>query len=156
MERDGLFANHMPTFPMIHPHPPEDFMPQSYRALIAAPPGLMRRSLWAVLTTFSEIVLIGDADDCLSAQQMSQALKPDILLISADLPENEVEMLLRGFDEAGRYKPYTIVFVNISGQRYRALAAGASSVLWQSDSTRQLAMILKQFQMIQTSAQPGN
>ena len=121
-------------------------MLQSYQALIAAPPGVMRRSLRAVLSTIPDIVLIGEADGCLSAQDMSQTLKPDILLISADLPKNEVEMLLQGFHKNGRYKPYSIVFTNTSFQKRQALLAGADAVLWQSDSTHQLADALSRVQ----------
>jgi hypothetical protein len=37
-------------------------MTKQYRALIAAPPGLMRRALRAVLATFPIVELIGEAD----------------------------------------------------------------------------------------------
>ena len=121
-------------------------MSQPYRVMIAAPPGLIRRSLRTVLDTFSDIELIGDADGCLSAQSISQELKPDILVIAAGLPENEVTMLLQGFQNDGRYRPYTIVFVNTANQKRQMRQAGADAVLWQFDSTNQLANILKQFQ----------
>ena len=126
-------------------------MSQSYRSLIAAPPGVMRRSLLAVLTTIPDIELIGEADGCLSAQAMSQSLKPDILLIAAGLPEKEVTMLLQGFYNNGHHKPYTIVFVNTGRQKRQALSAGAGAVLWQSDSTRHLADALNHFQTTSAS-----
>ena len=121
-------------------------MPHPCRALIAAPPGLMRRSLWAVLSTFPYIQLIGEAGGCLSAQSMSQELKPDIMLISAELPADDVSILLRNFAREDHHKPYTIVFVSTSEQKRRALEAGADAALWQSGSTRRLEEILKQFQ----------
>ena len=127
-------------------------MTQHFRALIAAPPGLIRRSLRAVLATLPNIDLIGEADGCLSAQQMSQALRPDIVLLAAGLPEKEVTMLLKGFQEAGQCKPRTIVFVITCSQRRKARAAGADAVLWQSDTTRQLEDTLAQFQKLQTSS----
>ncbi len=128
-------------------------MIHSYRAMIAAPPGLLRRSLRAVLAAFPHIELIGEADGCLSAQTTSQTLKPDILFISAALPENEVKALLQGFRDKDRYKPYTIVFVNTSSQKRQAVAAGADAVLWQFDTTQQLTHILNQFQASQTPSQ---
>lgn len=121
-------------------------MPQPYRALIAAPPGLVRQSLRAVLTTLAEVELIGEADGCLSAQAISQELKPDILLVVAGLPGNEVAMLLQGFQNDGWHRPYTIVFVNTASQKQQMLLAGADAVLWQFDSTKQLANTLNQFQ----------
>ena len=126
-------------------------MPNPYRALIAAPPGLMRRSLRAVLATFPTITLIGEADGCLSAQTMSQTLKPDIILIAAGLPEKEVTMLLQGFHQYGRYKPYTIVFANTASQKQKAVLAGADAVLWRFDSTLQLTDALNRFQIANTS-----
>jgi CheY-like chemotaxis protein len=90
--------------------------------------------------------LIGEADGCLSAQTMSQTLKPDIILIAAGLPEKEVTMLLQGFHQYGRYKPYTIVFANTASQKRKAISAGADAVLWRSDSTLQLTDALNRFQ----------
>jgi len=124
-------------------------MTKQYRALIAAPPGLMRRSLRAVLATFPTVELIGEADGCLSAQRMTETEKPDIILIATGLPEREVAMLLQGFQEEGRFKPHTIVFVNTNHQKKWAREAGADAVLLQSASTHLLANILAQFQTIQ-------
>jgi DNA-binding NarL/FixJ family response regulator len=121
-------------------------MSQLDRAMIAAPPGLIRQSLRTVLDTFYRIELIGEADGCLSAQLMSQELKPDILLVAAGLPENEVTMLLQGFQNDGWHRPYTVVFVNTASQKQRMLLAGADAVLWQFDSTKQVANTLNQFQ----------
>jgi len=45
-------------------------MLQSYRALMASPPGLMRRSLRAVVATFPDIVLIGEADGCVPCKNL--------------------------------------------------------------------------------------
>jgi AmiR/NasT family two-component response regulator len=90
--------------------------------------------------------LIGEADGCLTAQQMTQTLKPDILLIAAGLPEREVVMLLEGFQDKDQYRPKTIVFVNTSQQKMQATAAGADAVLLQSAPTHQLANILTHFQ----------
>ncbi len=128
-------------------------MPQRFRALIAAPPGLMRRSLRAVLATFPEIDLIGEADGCLSALTMSQTLQPDILLLSADLPENEVTALLQKVGAFEGYRPRTVAFVNTLGQKRQILNAGAEAVLWQSDTTRKLSRILQRFQSSSTSSQ---
>jgi chemotaxis response regulator CheB len=104
-----------------------------------------------VLTTFPDIELIGEADGCLSAQSISQEMKPDILLMSAELPENEVVMLLQGSVKNSHYKPYTIVLVNTARQKQRMLSAGADAVLWQFDSTKQLADTLKQLQTTRSS-----
>jgi DNA-binding NarL/FixJ family response regulator len=113
----------------------------------------MRRSLWAVLASFPDITLVGEADGYITAQAMSQSLKPDILIISADLPENEVTLLLRGFLEKNGPRPYSVVFVNTNRQRQQVLAAGADAVLWHTDSTRQLAETLRQFQVTQSASQ---
>ena len=126
-------------------------MTHRYRTLIAAPPGLMRRSLRAVLATFPVIELVGEADGCLSAQLMSQTLRPDIVLVAAGLPNKEVAMLLQGFREEGQYKPYTILFVNTGQEKCWARSAGADAVLLQSDPTHQLADVLNQFQSLHTA-----
>ena len=144
-----------PFFPFLlflfAPPSPEIFMTNPCRMLIAAPPGLMRRSLRAVLATFPTVELIGEADGCLSAKFMSETLKPDILLIAAGLPEKEVTMLLQEIQREEQHKPYSIVLVNTNNQKQAARAAGADAVLWQSGSTQELEDILQQFRTITTS-----
>ena len=150
IERASHFSHPLSFFVTF---PPEIFMTTPYRMLIVAHPGLMRRSLRAVLATFPTIELIGEADGCLSAKLMSETLKPDILLIAAGLPEKEIVMLLQEIQKKDQHKPYVIALVNTSGQRQAVRAARANAVLWQSDSTRQLADALKRFQVTQTSSQ---
>ena len=114
------------------------------RTLVVSAPGIMGESLRAMLASFAQIEIVGSAAGCLSARNMARDLTPDLVVIDANLPEPEMLSLLHEL-KTGAPPPRSVIFINTTSQKRRALAAGANAALWRSDPSQLLVDTLYQF-----------
>jgi two-component system, LytTR family, response regulator AlgR len=97
-------------------------------ALIVAQPGPLQDSLQALLTSISQIEIVAEATDLSAILRMGNRIQPDIVLLDAHLPENEIWTALRQIqDEWSQTR--TIVLVESSHQQQQAMDAGADVAL---------------------------
>jgi DNA-binding NarL/FixJ family response regulator len=97
-------------------------------ALIVARPGPLRNSLQALMTTMPQIEVLAETSDPSALLRMGAEIQPDIVLLDADLPEDQVWATLRQIKE-GWCQTRSIVLVEDSQQQQRAQAAGADAAL---------------------------
>lgn len=103
------------------------------QVLLVSLPGLVRDATYATLASFSNVSLIGSTSGALSATRLLQQLQADLLLVDANLPDEEVQALLSWTKE---YRPHLpcLVMTMTSHQRYQALAWGADAAIQRSEN----------------------
>jgi DNA-binding NarL/FixJ family response regulator len=97
-------------------------------ALIVAKPGSLHDGLLALLTAIPQLDVVGEADDADLALQMVAKRRPELVLMDADLPQDEAWEVL------GKIKTewpamQCVVLAGDVQQRQAAEAAGADIVL---------------------------
>jgi len=97
-------------------------------ALIVAKPGPLRNGLQAVMTTMPQIEILAETTDPSALLRMGAEMQPDVVLLDASLPEEQVWPALRHIRE-NWYQTRSIVLVEDSQQQQKAQAAGADVVL---------------------------
>jgi DNA-binding NarL/FixJ family response regulator len=97
-------------------------------ALIVARPGPLRNSLQSLMTTMPQIEILAEATDPSALLRMGAKIQPDIVLLDADLPEEQVRAALRQIKEEWCHTR-SIVLVEDSQQQQEIEAAGADVAL---------------------------
>ena len=97
-------------------------------ALIVARPGPLRNSLQALMTTIPQIEILAETSDPSALLRMGAKIQPDVVLLDASLPEEQVWPALRHIKEEWCHNR-SIVLVEDSQQRQMVQAAGADVVL---------------------------
>jgi DNA-binding NarL/FixJ family response regulator len=97
-------------------------------ALIVARPGPLRNSLQALLTTMPEIEVLAETSDPAALLRMGAGIQPDVVLLDASLPEEQVWPALRQIKEEWS-QTRSIVLVEDSQLQQEAQAAGANVAL---------------------------
>ena len=97
-------------------------------ALIVARPGPLRNSLQALMTTIPQIEILAETSDPSALLRMGAKIQPDVVLLDASLPEEQVWPALRHIKEEWCHTR-SIVLVEDSQQRQKVQAAGADVVL---------------------------
>ena len=113
-------------------------------ALIVARPGPLRKSLQALMTTVPQIEIVAEANSSSALLRMGDRIQPDIVILDASLPENEVWAVLKQIRGAWT-QTRTIVLVEDSQQQQRAKEAGADVALLQGFPAAQLAAVIEGF-----------
>jgi DNA-binding NarL/FixJ family response regulator len=104
-------------------------MPQQVTlALIVAQPGPLRDSLQALMTTIPQIEILAETTDPSVLLRMGAEIQPDVVLMDADLPGEQVWSALREIKDKWS-QTRTIVLVEGSQQQQEAQAAGADIAL---------------------------
>ena len=104
-------------------------MPQRVTlALIVARPGPLRDSLQALINTIPQIEILAETADPSALLRMGANIQPDVVLLDADLPGEQVWSALRQI-KAEWSQTRSIVLVEGSQQQQEAQAAGADVVL---------------------------
>ena len=113
------------------------------RVLLVSLPGLVQEATCATLVSLSDLVLVAIVPGALSATQLLQQLRPDLLLVDVNLPEQEVQALL---DWTLEHSPglQRVVLTVTSQQRDQALAWGADATIQRADLVGQLQFVLRQ------------
>jgi DNA-binding NarL/FixJ family response regulator len=117
---------------------------ENLRTIIASTPGVAEQSLRATLESLASLHVVGTAAGCLSALQMARNSAADLVVIDANLPFGDVQVLLQQLEEE---KPEirSLVLVATSSQVRRALAAGADAALRRDASIRRLNAVVEGF-----------
>ncbi|MFC2030916.1 response regulator [Chloroflexota bacterium] len=97
-------------------------------ALIVARPGPLRSSLQALMTTMPQIEILAETSDPSALLRMGDSIQPDVVLIDASLPEEQVCAALGQIKEEWS-RTRSIVLVEDSQQQQKVQAAGADVVL---------------------------
>jgi DNA-binding NarL/FixJ family response regulator len=106
-------------------------------ALIVARPGPLRNGLQALMTTMPQIEILAETTDPSALRRMGAGMQPDVVLLDASLPEDQVWAAL-GRIKAEWSQTRSIVLVEDSQQQQKAQAAGADVVLIQGTPAGQL------------------
>jgi len=113
-------------------------------ALIVARPGPLRNSLQALMTNMPQIEIVAEADAPSALLRMGDTIQPDIVLIDASLPEQEVWAALQQIQSEWS-QTHTIVLVEDSKQQQRAMEAGADVALLKGFPAAKLAAVMESF-----------
>ena len=97
-------------------------------ALIVAKPGPLRNSLQALMTTMPQIEILAETSDPSTLLRMGAEMQPDVVLLDADSPEEQVWAALRQIKEEWS-QTRSVVLVEDSQQQQEVLAAGADVAL---------------------------
>jgi DNA-binding NarL/FixJ family response regulator len=97
-------------------------------AIIVARPGPLRNSLQTLMTTMPEIEILAETNDPSALLRMGADIQPDVVLLDADLPQDQVWAALEQI-KAEWSQTRSIVLAEGSQQQLKAQAAGADVVL---------------------------
>ncbi len=97
-------------------------------ALIVARPGPLRNSLLALMTTMPQIEILAETSDPSALLRMGTEIQPHVVLLDADLPEEQVCAALRQINKEWS-QTRSIVLVKDSQQQQTVQAAGADVAL---------------------------
>jgi DNA-binding NarL/FixJ family response regulator len=104
---------------------------------------MVQEATRAVLRSLPDVTLVATASGALSATQLLPHLQPDLLLMDANLPEEEVRALLYWTRE--HYPEVQCVVMTLtSREREWALAAGARAAIQRASLADQLEALLRQ------------
>ena len=104
-------------------------MPKQFTiALIVARPGPLLNSLQALMTTIPQIEMLAETNDPSVLLRMEAAMQPDLVLLDASFPGDEIWPALRQI-KAEWSQTWSIVLVEDTRQQQQAEAAGADLVL---------------------------
>lgn len=113
------------------------------RVCLVSQPGLIQQATRAVLASLPGVTLVATASGALSATALVPEIQPDLLLIDANLPDEEIEALL-AWVRAHRPELLCIVMTQTSRQRSQAQTWGAHSAIPRADMIDQLEIVLSQ------------
>ncbi len=105
--------------------------------VIAAKPGIMRNSLLSYLRALLGVSTILLADDANLAEQMIREHQPELVVVDADLSENEMLRVIQ-FAHAQARANKTIALVTSLPQQQLCLAQGATHALLKGFLDKQL------------------
>ena len=111
-------------------------------ALIVAQPGPLRDSLQALMTTMPQIEIVAEANKPSALLRMSERIQPDVVLLDASVPGNDVWAALRQIRDAWP-QARAIVLVENSAQQAQAEEAGADVALLKGFPAARLAAIIE-------------
>jgi DNA-binding NarL/FixJ family response regulator len=97
-------------------------------ALIVARPGPLRNSLQSLMTTMPQIEILAETSDPSALLRMGAGIQPDVVLLDASLPEEQVWAALRQIKEEW-CRTRSIALVEDSQQQQEIEAAGADIAL---------------------------
>ena len=111
-------------------------------ALIVAQPGPLRDSLQALMTTLPQIEIVAEASELSALTRMGDRIQPDIVLLDASLPGDDIWAELKQIREVWP-QARTIVLVENSRQQQQAEEAGAGVALIQGFPAAKLAAMIE-------------
>jgi DNA-binding NarL/FixJ family response regulator len=118
--------------------------PMVMSTVIVSASSIMEASIRSVLGSLSSVQIIGAAAGCLSALQLVREEKPDMLVIDANLPSQEMQILLQQVKQEG-LRTRSLVMTATREQERRAFAAGADQVFPRYGSNDQLNAMIAEF-----------
>ena len=125
------------------------------RVCLVSLPGLVQEATRAALMSLEDVTLVGIISGALSATALLPQLQPDLLVVDANLPEEEVEALLRWTKEHTPGLP-CVVMTMTSQQRDLALSWGADAAIQRGRLFGQLETTLSQLPPIRVPDGPSS
>jgi DNA-binding NarL/FixJ family response regulator len=122
------------------------------QVLLVSLPGIVAQATRAVIASLGDVILVGCATGALTATQMLPELQPDLLLIDATLPDEEVAALLQ-WARAHLPAVHCVVMTLTTRQREQALAWGAHAAIHRASFMSELEMEMSRLSWF--SAQNG-
>jgi chemotaxis response regulator CheB len=110
-------------------------------ALLVAPPGATEEALRAVLASIPKVEIIGVVAGCLSAAEAMRRLAPELVLLSGQIPTEEILTLIEQSAHE-RQAPRVVVLSSSHVLEQRFLAAGAFAVLTPWDPVDRLQVLI--------------
>jgi len=112
------------------------------RTFLVSQPGIVRNATESVLRMFPGLDLIGCAAGSLSATRLLEELEVDLLLIDANVTEDEVLALLRWVKEH-RVQIRCVAMTMTTQQQEKALSEGADWAFKRANLSGELDAVLK-------------
>lgn len=113
---------------------------QRWRVVLVSAPGLVQRATVATLETCPHVDLAAVVSGSLSATRVLATVQPDLILIDANLPNDEVEALLSWAAE-NCPAVQCVVATSTSQHRDQALSSGAHSTVYRASLASHLEAI---------------
>lgn len=113
-------------------------------ALIVVRPGPLRNSLQSLMASLPQIQIVAESKDVVALLQLGAQLPPDLVLLEAGLPGNDVCAAVSEI-KARWPRTRTIVLVENGDQQQEAEAAGADAVLYQGFRAVRLITLIEDF-----------
>ena len=113
------------------------------RVCLVSEPGLIQQATLGAVTSLSGVVVVATASGALSATDLVAQLQPDLLLVDANLPDEEIQALLRWVQGHCPALP-CVVMTQTSRQRAQVKAWGAHSAIPRASLIDQLELVLSQ------------
>ncbi|MEE8567888.1 MAG: hypothetical protein V3S81_04705 [Anaerolineales bacterium] len=111
-------------------------------ALIVASPGPLRNSLQTLMTTVPQIEVVAEIKELSTMFRLGSKVKPDLVLVEADLEgaelQNELRTLQKAYPQA-----QCIVLVENDEQRYAAESTGVDVVIFKGFRVAKLMKIIE-------------
>jgi two-component system response regulator DesR len=117
-------------------------MDNSVLVLIVARPGPVRDGLRALLTAIPQVANLKEIDDASSALLVVEEHRPALVLISVDVPGDEIWSLLAQI-KAKHPQTRSILLVNDIQQQQLAQTANADGVLLKGTPASKLSAMIK-------------
>lgn len=116
---------------------------QTIPTIVVSRPGVMQQALRTSLSLYPGIMILSSAGDALNALRQVVAQHPKLVVIDANLLNDEIETLLTSI-KATQSPPRCLVFVTSSLHTNTMLQAGADAVLPRDSSAEKLHNTLVQ------------
>ena len=110
--------------------------------LLVAPPGAITEALRATLQSIHQVDISDRVSGCLSAAQAIRSLAPDLVIISGQIPTEEILALIE-LSACERQAPRVLVLSASQALEQRFLAAGAFAVVAPWDSVDRLQAVIR-------------
>ena len=104
---------------------------------------MIQQATLGAVTSLPGVVVVATASGALSATGLVAQVQPDLLLVDANLPDEEIQALLRWVKEHCPALP-CIVMTQTSRQRAQVKAWGAHSAIPRASLIDQLELVLSQ------------
>lgn len=114
--------------------------------ILVSSPGVLHDSLQSMLRSLPEVEVIGSASGGLSASELLQKQDVNLVVIDANLPDEEVLMLL-SLIKSNYQDVRSIVLTTTASQKTEFLSAGAGAVLPRSSSARRFTRTVSQVEI---------
>jgi DNA-binding NarL/FixJ family response regulator len=109
--------------------------------LLVTPPGATAEALRSVLRSIPEVEVIESVAGCLSAAQAIRSLTPALVVVSDQIPAEEILALIQ-HPMRERHAPGIVVLSTSHAREQRFLDAGAYAVVTPWDSIERLQIVI--------------
>lgn len=117
--------------------------PNNKRVCLVSEPGLIQQATRAMVGSIPGVAVVATTSGALSATALIPQLELDLLLVDANLPDEEIEALL-GWSREHYPLLQSVVMTRTSRQRSQVLAWGAHAAIPRASLSDELQAVLSQ------------